>query len=723
MSKNVYIRTNLNFMKYFYLFAFIIVAQTINSQIITIPDANFKAKLLEADWTNQIAIDYDGNSIKIDTNNNGEIEVSEAWSVVTLDVSSSNISSLAGLEHFFYIDNFTCNSNLLTSFDFDNLTFIDLSLSGNQISSISIEASKSTINNLVLHDNNFTSFEFMPTSSNPNAVKLYMYNNDLTSMTLAGVFHIVHVQATLLTHLDLSNCHVVNVYVGGNSSLSSINIKNGHVNTENIIGLTVAGVDYICIDEGDLQGDFIPGGIPVNSYCSFTPGGQFYTLSGMSIFDGDINGCGPSDAASPNMKFNIANGSVSGTVISNTSGSYSIPVQAGTHTITPILENPTYFSVSPASVTVTFPEIPSPALQNFCITPNGTHHDVSIIAMPSGAAVPGFDAYYSIKITNTGNQLASGTVQFTYDEAVLDFISASGGDATGTSGQLSILYSNIQPFASQFITLTFNLNSPMETPALNQDDVLQFSATAINTATDESPANNTMAFPQTVVNSMDPNHKTCVEGPTIPPSMVGEYVHYKIDFENLGTFPATNVVVKDMIDTAKFDVATLVPVASSHSFITRITETNRVEFIFEGINLPFDDANNDGYIVFKIKTLPTLVLGNTFSNTASIYFDYNFPIITNTESTTITALSSPDFDFVNFFTMYPNPAGEMLNLLKTAEITVSSFSIYNMLGQQLIVIPNAANIDSVDISTLGAGTYFLKVITDRGSSAIKFIKQ
>jgi hypothetical protein len=35
-----------------------------------------------------------------------------------------------------------------------------------------------------------------------------------------------------------------------------------------------------------------------------------------------------------------------------------------------------------------------------------------------------------------------------------------------------------------------------------------------------------------------------------------------------------------------------------------------VEFIFQGIQLPFDDANNDGYVVFKIKSKNTLAIGD-----------------------------------------------------------------------------------------------------------------
>ena len=87
-------------------------------------------------------------------------------------------------------------------------------------------------------------------------------------------------------------------------------------------------------------------------------------------------------------------------------------------------------------------------------------------------------------------------------------------------------------------------------------------------------------------------------------------------------------------DSTKFDISTLIITRSSHSMVTEIDGYD-VEFIFKNINLPFDDDNNDGYIAFKIKTLPTLQVGDIFENDAEIYFDYNAPITTNKFQTKI----------------------------------------------------------------------------------------
>jgi uncharacterized repeat protein (TIGR01451 family) len=302
----------------------------------------------------------------------------------------------------------------------------------------------------------------------------------------------------------------------------------------------------------------------------------------------------------------------------------------------------------------------------------------------------------------------------------MDLVTASPiVNVTGTNS-LSWNYANLNPFETREINLTFNVNSPMETPAVNGGDVLNYSATIVG-ATDETPTDNVFSLNQTVVNSYDPNDKTCLEGTTITPSMVGNYVHYVIRFENTGTFAAQNVVIKDMIDTTKFDITTLVPQSSSHPFVTRITNSNQVEFIFENINLPFDDANNDGYVAFKIKTLPSLVLGDTFTNSANIYFDYNFPIVTNTTTTTVAALGNQDFDFGSVFTLSPVPAKDTLTITTKQTVVLSSVNIYNTLGQLVQVHTNPT--ETIDVSGLQSGSYFVRITSDKGSATGKFLKE
>ena len=55
--------------KYYFLVLGLLFFSGVKAQIVNIPDANFKAKLLQASTTSQIAKDTLGNNIKIDINN------------------------------------------------------------------------------------------------------------------------------------------------------------------------------------------------------------------------------------------------------------------------------------------------------------------------------------------------------------------------------------------------------------------------------------------------------------------------------------------------------------------------------------------------------------------------------------------------------------------------------------------------------------------------------
>jgi len=450
-------------------------------------------------------------------------------------------------------------------------------------------------------------------------------------------------------------------------------------------------------------------------------GEEYYSVQGTNKFDGNTNGCDAADPNFPYLNFQIT-GTNNTNYITNTSGNYNFGVPAGTYTVTPTLENPAYFNIAPASVNVTFPTQTSPATQNFCVTPVGNHPDLEIAILPLTVARPGFDATYKIIYKNKGNQTQSGTVTLDFNDAATDLVTANPVASTQALNSLTWNYSSLLPLEIRTILVTFNLNSPLETPALNSGSILNYTVGITPTANDATPNDNSAMVHQTVVNSLDPNDKTCLEGSAITTAQVGDYVHYVIRFENKGTYSAQNISVKDAIDTSKFDINTLTPLSGSSLFVTKITEGNKVEFYFKDINLPFDDANNDGYVAFKIKTKATLVVGDSFSNTASIYFDYNSAINTNVATTTIQALAVQNFPFEKYLTVYPNPVNDQLIIDKKEKIEITSLSIFNTIGQQILTIPNAQKTNTIDVSSLKTGTYFLKINSDKGTSHTKFIK-
>ncbi len=713
---------------YFLLLALCFITST-QAQIINFPDANFKNLLIQADTFYNLARDIYGNPMRIDINNNDEIEFSEALNVYELHLNwGYNISNLAGIQYFTNLRILNCNSNNLTYLNLSNLSNLrELDFGFNQLQTFSCNGLLS-LKKISCRNNLLTSVSF---NGSINLEELNCINNQISTLDLSNLTNLKSVNCAnnlIIGSIDLSSALGLYSFYCDNNQISSLFVKNGSIETTFSFSNN-QNLRYLCVDEGQIS--FVQNKIAqygyanshTNSYCSFTPGGNFYTIQGSNKFDLNENGCDFSDLSITNLKYNITNGSLTSSIISNISGDYSIPVQAGIHTVAPILENPSFFNVSPASATATFPTQSNPFIQNFCLSANGVHPDLEAVLLPTSPARPGFNSHYALVYKNKGNQVQSGSIALTFDDSKLDLVSSSPSSDLQALNTLTWNYTNLQPFETRTINVVMHINAPTDTPAVNVGDQLNLTAVITPTIGDEITFDNTSAIKQNVIGSYDPNDKTCLEGVTIAPSEVGKYVHYMIRFENTGTYPAENVVVKDMIDTNKFDINSLVPLKGSHPFVTNITNGNKVEFIFENINLPFDDANNDGYVAFKIETKPTLVNGDTFSNSASIYFDYNFPIVTNTAVTTIQALSSQDFAFGTYFTVYPNPVNNVLNIETKQTIEVSSVSIYNQLGQLVLVIPNAQNTKSVDVSSLSAGNYFIKINSDKGTSNAKFFKK
>ncbi|GEN70459.1 DUF7619 domain-containing protein [Chryseobacterium lathyri] len=632
------------------------------------------------------------------------------------EISSIDVSSLTDLYRFHI------SGNLLTSLDLSNLTKLeDVVCSANQLTSLILQNTPK-LKSLEASYNNLSTLNL---SQSPILNYLRIINNQFTSIDLSGVplLQTLFLNNNQLTSLNITHNTILNSFNAPNNNLQSIFMKNGRLNS----GLyqNNPNLSYICCDESEINQtiayntSFGYNNVTVNSYCSFTPGGTFYTIKGNTKYDLNGNGCDPADQNKAFQKFNIAGSGTTGSVISNNSGDYSFPVPAGSHTITPVLENPAYFSISPSSFTANFPMMTSPLTQNFCITANGSHPDLEIVIIPLDSAVPGFNSDYKIVFKNKGTTMQSGTVGFSYNDSIMDFVSSTVTPDAQSTGNLTWNFTGLFPFETREVKVKFELNTPTDTPPVNDGDILHYTA-QINGAPDDTPTDNTFTLNQTVVNSLDPNDKTCLEGTMIAQTQVGDYVHYLIRFENQGTANARNIVVKDVIDASKFDISTLTPLHASHSFVTRMTG-NTAEFIFENIQLPFDDANNDGYVSFKIKTKSTLTMGDAFSNTANIYFDYNAPVITNTYTTTVRnvlAVSETKTGKENV-SIYPNPVQDILYIKSSEEIIKAE--IYDASGR--ILNTTGVKTNSVNVAELAKGNYIIKLFTKDKTMILKFIKK
>jgi len=143
-----------------------------------------------------------------------------------------------------------------------------------------------------------------------------------------------------------------------------------------------------------------------------------------------------------------------------------------------------------------------------------------------------------------------------------------------------------------------------------------------------------------ITGSFDPNDKIGYPngiGNTniIPPNIA---INYKIRFQNTGNDTAFNIVVLDTLDTGLLNVSTFLAGSSSHGYSYSISNEGILKYTFDNIYLPdsiVDESGSHGYFVYSIQQKEELVDGTVIDNSASINFDFNEPIKTETYSHTV----------------------------------------------------------------------------------------
>lgn len=104
--------------KLYFLLLFLCISFASIGQIINIPDANFKNTLVN---TNCAYLQDQPASTDVDSNNDGEIEISEAAAVVGLNIENRSIANVDGMAYFVNLYNLSCGNNQLTSIDISGL--------------------------------------------------------------------------------------------------------------------------------------------------------------------------------------------------------------------------------------------------------------------------------------------------------------------------------------------------------------------------------------------------------------------------------------------------------------------------------------------------------------------------------------------------------------------------------------------------------------------------
>jgi Leucine-rich repeat (LRR) protein len=199
-----------------------------NAQVINFPDPVFKAKLLAADVTNNLAQDADNNNIKIDADSNGEIEQSEALLVYRLfyttpppfrptasgpskSIESEWITDITGISYFTNLRKLDLSDNQIQEIDLSGLTFLDyFNCNSNAIQSLDLTG-LSALTYLNCAENQLTE---LPLAGLDALVLLSCYENQLTQLFVSGLAN--------LQYLSCNDNSLSAIHFGGNSSLTYV---------------------------------------------------------------------------------------------------------------------------------------------------------------------------------------------------------------------------------------------------------------------------------------------------------------------------------------------------------------------------------------------------------------------------------------------------------------------------------------------------------------------
>ncbi|OYU85132.1 MAG: hypothetical protein CFE24_03105 [Flavobacterium sp. BFFFF2] len=374
----------------------------------------------------------------------------------------------------------------------------------------------------------------------------------------------------------------------------------------------------------------------------------------------------------------------------------------------------TYANVNVATGSMTTYNFPVTVLQNY--------NDIGVNIVPMNAPRAGSTYKNKIIFTNNGSQaIAAGTLTFICQPGTT-VTSVSQLGTTAITNGFSYAFTNLQPFETRSIIVKMNVPA---IPAVSIGQLLTNTVSVTTPADDAVATNNSSSSTHAVIAAYDPNDKMESHGDKIVYSTYDptDYLQYTIRFENTGNAGALDVKVSDQLD-AKLDASSIKMVGASHAYTLDRVE-NQLVWNFMNIQLPVSVPDTDtgkGYVTFKVKVKPGYAIGDVIPNAASIYFDSNPAIVTNTFNTEFVSelLGTTQFD-ENHLLLYPNPASSTVHIhLQDSTESLSTIHVYDLLGKTVLSVSCSSNEQTLDVAPLLKGIYMVEINTE---SHMKWVKK
>ena len=209
------------------------------AQIVNIPDPVFKQALLDHGWN---------TGVEIDTNFDGEIQVSEAEALTSLlDVNGQfiDIHDLTGIEAFVNITALNVILNQLTTLDLSNNTALQvLGCSDNNLTYLNV-GQCTALEVLACNNNQLPELDFFNLSQ---LKTLRCYNNQLTSLNVTNnpLLEILRCFDNQITELNLTQNPNLEDFACTSNQLTQLDVRNG--NNMNIVTFnSFNNPDLVCI--------------------------------------------------------------------------------------------------------------------------------------------------------------------------------------------------------------------------------------------------------------------------------------------------------------------------------------------------------------------------------------------------------------------------------------------------------------------------------------------
>ena len=332
---------------------------------------------------------------------------------------------------------------------------------------------------------------------------------------------------------------------------------------------------------------------------------------------------------------------------------------------------------------------------------------------------PGRDFQYYLYTSNGGEDAQYSRSVLEFDTLFTYVPSASDTSYIDSVRSNRVYFKQVLPLRSSWYYYTNAQYVTLSTPGRAGLLGRQVAATAYRlNAHDQNAANDTAHYLSTIVSSLDPNDKS------VSPSELAtadQELHYAIRFQNTGTDTAFSIVVQDTLSPL-LDIATVGKFTSLHPARFNLLPGRVLEARFDNILLPDSNVNergSHGSFGFSAKPIARLAQGETIRNQASIYFDYNDPVPTNTVSTQlatpvaiVAAVPLPQARWV------PNPASENI-LLKVAKAPIGALYAIDAAGRQTALIYSYIQGDvSSNVAGLLPGVYQLRFADGTGAGRV-----